>query len=96
MENYSSKKSVEEPPIVSLSEFYKSLKGEYKVIFDGLNIESEKFRLYFTILCQILSLCGQLKKVEDFVGCTGDDSFSKVISMGKVPLYYAIETQINF
>lgn len=35
------------------------------------------------------------ERSEEFVGCTGDDSFSRVLSMGKVPVYHALGHKIG-
>lgn len=90
------KNSAGEPPIVSLSEFYESLNEKYKAIFDGLNIQSENISIIFYDSLPNPDFVWAIEKSQDFVGCTGDDSFSKVISMGKVPFYYAMKHKVDF
>ena len=82
------KRKKKEPAIVSLEEFSKCLNPEYSALFNGLDIKSEISILFYDYLPN-LEFIWAIHKSQDFVGCTGDDSFSKVISMGKVPLYYA-------
>ena len=60
-----------------------------------INIQSEISILFYDSLPNP-EFVWAIDKSEDFVGCTGDDSFSKVISMGKVPFYYAVGHKVPF
>lgn len=79
--------------VISLGEFRKMLNpifAPFLVVNDLSNIS-----VFFYNFISNPTFLWAIKMSADFVGCTGDDSFSKVLSMGKVPLYYALDHKIE-
>ena len=88
-------KLINEFKVVTLSQFYGMLNPKYKTILKSLKLQSEISIMFYDSLPNP-EFVWAIQNSEDFVGCTGDDSFSKVISMGKVPFYFALGHKIDF
>ena len=80
--------------LIKLDEFKEMLKPDFIpfLVVDDL----DKFSVLFYDFLPNPIFLWAIKKSEEFVGCSGDDSFARVLSMGKVPLYHALTHKMDF
>ena len=81
--------------VVTLKEFHDMLNPEYKTILKDLDLQSN-IKIVFYDSLPNPQFIWAIEKSQDFVGCTGDDSFSRVVSMGKIPMYFSPKHKIAF
>lgn len=80
--------------VYSIGELKNMLSEEFSCELDNLFSSDIRVMFYDYLPTEDFILAAYLS--DDFVGCTGDDSFSKVISLGKIPIYYAFSHKYRF
>ena len=81
--------------IITCEKFKSLLCEKFKIIFESLNLKSEISIIFYDSI-PTSEFIWAIDKSQDFVGCTGDDSFSRVISTGKLPLYFSPRHKSGF
>lgn len=80
--------------VYSIAELKNILTPEFSAELDNLFCSNISVIFYDYLPTDDFVLAAYLS--DDFVGCTGDDSFSKIISLGKVLIYYAFRHKYRF
>ena len=87
--------------IIPIEEFTSSLLPKvqsivYKYVYKKENERKKNIQILLHNVTSASEIIWAIKKSKDFVGCSDDDLFSKVISMKKIPSYYAPKTREIF
>ena len=80
---------------ISFDDFLFSLHVWSRKLVEECNF-SCKIQIIFYKLLTNQDIIWAIDKSNNIVGCTGDDSFSKAISLGKFPFYYARSHKLSF
>ena len=79
---------IEPNRVWKLEEFSKKLRWDYSRFFCVKKLPKISIIFYESLPNSVFLWA--INRSEDVIGCTGDDSFSRVISMGKIPMYHAL------